>query len=299
MFDQSPPPEHQADEPTRVLQRPQEAPERTRHAEAPAAWVGVATEIGRRHRTNQDAYSAGVSGDWAALVVCDGVSSSIGAERASQVAATTVRNALLDAVGPDADRDWDATFGSAYQAAQRAVLALGEDGSPVGSCTLVAALVHGHEIHLGNIGDTRAYWVPDAPTPGAPAPATVQLSVDDSLAQAQIELGYSREQAESSRQAHAITRWIGPDAPELNPRMRHFRAEAPGILVVCSDGLWNYASAPEAMGDLVGRTLAEVGGGRVAAGASTDLRDVARTLTEWACQQGGRDNITVALAHVD
>jgi PPM family protein phosphatase len=299
MFNQSAPQNHQADEPTRVLQRPLEAPERTRHAEAPADWVGVATEIGRRHRTNQDAYSAGVSRGWAALVVSDGVSSSIGAERASQVAATTVRNALLDGAEPDAEPDWDTTFRSAYEAAQRAVLALGDDGSPVGSCTLVAAMVHGREIHLGNIGDTRAYWVPDPPAAGEPAPVTVQLSVDDSLAQAQIDLGFSREQAESSRQAHAITRWIGPDAPELDPRMRHFRAEGPGVLVVCSDGLWNYASAPEAMGELVGRTLVEAGSVQGASDAGTDLRVVARALTEWACQQGGRDNITVALAHLE
>ncbi|MGJ6979450.1 PP2C family protein-serine/threonine phosphatase [Aestuariimicrobium soli] len=280
----------EASEPTRVLQRPLEAPERTRHAEAPAEWVAVATEIGRRHRTNQDAYSAGVSGDWAALVVSDGVSSSIGAERASLTAATTVRSALLSAV--ERPGDWDATFRQAYAAAQTEVLSIGHDGSPVGSCTLVAALVTGREIHLGNIGDTRAYWVADA-TPDH-AGETVQLSVDDSLAQAQMDLGVSREEAESGSHAHAITRWIGPDAPELNPRMRHFRAEGPGLLVVCSDGLWNYASAPEAMDGLVRGLVAELG----EPSSGEILRELARALTQWANQQGGRDNITVALARV-
>lgn len=280
----------EASEPTRVLQRPLEAPERTRHAEAPVDWVGVATEIGRRHRTNQDAYAVGINQGSAALVVSDGVSSSIGAERASLTAATTVRSALLSAV--DQTDDWDASFRKAYAAAQAEVLSIGHDGSPVGSCTLVAALVTGREIHLGNIGDTRAYWVSDAVA--GRSGETVQLSVDDSLAQAQMDLGVSREAAESGAQAHAITRWIGPEAPELNPRMRHFRAEGPGLLVVCSDGLWNYASAPEAMDQLVRGLVAEVG----EPSSGETLRELARAMTQWANAQGGRDNITVALARI-
>ena len=288
----------EADEPTRVLQRPLEAPERTRHAEAPAAWVAAATEIGRRHRTNQDAYSAGViaasSGEWAALVVSDGVSSSIGAERASLTAATVVRTVLLEAVGDSGDRvetgEWDETFVRAYADAQQAVLDLARDGSPVGSCTLVAALVKGREIHLGNIGDTRAYWISD-PVDDRPG-ETVQLSIDDSLAQTQMELGFTREEAESSTHAHAITRWIGPDAPDLTPRMHHYRAEGPGLLMVCSDGLWNYASAPEAMDSLVRGLASDTLESGVA------LRELARALTVWANDQGGRDNITVALARI-
>ncbi|MDK9344300.1 hypothetical protein FAM22021_001002 [Propionibacterium freudenreichii] len=35
------------------------------------------------------------------------------------------------------------------------------------------------------------------------------------MAQLSIELGTSREVAEAGRQAHAITKWLGPNAPSL------------------------------------------------------------------------------------
>jgi serine/threonine protein phosphatase PrpC len=55
----------------------------------------------------------------------------------------------------------------------------------------------------------------------------------------------------------------------------------PVLLVVCSDGLWNYFEGPDDLGALVPE-------------GSTPL-EVARCLTEAALAAGGRDNITVAV----
>jgi serine/threonine protein phosphatase PrpC len=61
-----------------------------------------------------------------------------------------------------------------------------------------------------------------------------------------------------------------------------------GWLVVCSDGLWNYASTPE---DLAAQVDA--------AAAESDIPvEVAERLVRWANGQGGQDNVTVALARV-
>jgi serine/threonine protein phosphatase PrpC len=60
----------------------------------------------------------------------------------------------------------------------------------------------------------------------------------------------------------------------------------PGWLLVCSDGLWNYASEASALQVLI----ADV--------AKTDAGalPLAVQLVAWANEQGGRDNISVALA---
>jgi len=65
------------------------------------ARIGLATDIGLRHATNQD--YAGIdfapSGPYWVVVVADGVSSTPGAERASHIAATTICQHLTDALG--------------------------------------------------------------------------------------------------------------------------------------------------------------------------------------------------------
>ena len=59
--------------------------------------------------------------------------------------------------------------------------------------------------------------------------------------------------------------------------------------MLCSDGLWNYASTAEAVAGLVADTYGRVGG---------DPTTIAGELVTWAKEQGGHDNITVALARL-
>jgi serine/threonine protein phosphatase PrpC len=146
----------------------------------------------------------------------------------------------------------------------------------------VAAVVDGPLVVAGWVGDSRAYWLPD----GGEAR---QLSEDDSWAAEQISLGMPREEAESAPLAHAITRWLGIDSPNHEPRCTALQLTTGGWLMLCSDGLWNYASTPEEMG----RVFAE----KAAAGGDDPAR-IAGELVTWANGRGGRDNITVALARV-
>ena len=60
-----------------------------------------------------------------------------------------------------------------------------------------------------------------------------------------------------------------------------------GWVLACSDGLWNYASEPEALA------------AQVAAAATSDPLTLALALTAFANAQGGRDNITAAVARVE
>ena len=64
------------------------------------------------------------------------------------------------------------------------------------------------------------------------------------------------------------------------------RRDGPGWLLVCSDGLWNYASEAAALQALIAELSAD----------RSRPADAGRALVDWANDQGGKDNIAVALA---
>ncbi|GAB2479891.1 hypothetical protein GCM10027030_12510 [Luteococcus sediminum] len=256
---------------------------------APLPWLAGCSDVGQRHETNQDALAlAGrgrVADQVAVMVVSDGVSTSLGSERSSSIAAEVVSTTLVAMLRslPASPEQIQATLTDSFLAANDAVMSSSGNELLPGSCTLVAAVVADGLVSVGNVGDCRAYWIGDDQE-------VRLLSVDDSVAQARMELGMSREEAEHGFQAHAITRWIGPDSSDVTPRMVQHRPSGSGWLVVCSDGLWNYASEPGLMRPLVQE---------VAARADGDAAQAVELLVRWANEQGGRDNITVALARVE
>jgi serine/threonine protein phosphatase PrpC len=216
-------------------------------------------------------------------VVCDGVSSSDRPDTASYAAVDAAVPALLDALRGEPVDPGRALALAAGAAQAAAALAAGTDPGPnPPSSTFVAAVVTTETVTVGWVGDSRAYWLPDSGEPQL-------LSVDDSFAAEQIAEGVPRADAENGPQAHAITRWLGVDAPDHTPRTTTAPLTGPGWVLLCSDGLWNYCSAPGDVAELT-RTTAQ------AAGA--EPLGLASALVDWAKAQGGRDNITVALARV-
>ena len=294
-------------------------PPRAHTEDAPAPWVAGVCDIGIRHRSNQDAMALSTDGHRAALVVCDGVSSALRSEDASQAAADAAVAVLARATSTGIGVPSSfvpalvARLGAACDAAADAVAEvtaqvhreLGVEGAhergPVHtnpSCTFVAAIVEAGHVVLGSVGDSRAYWFPDSGD-------ARRLTVDDSWAEEQITLGATREQAESGPGAHTITRWLGIDCEDHVPRTVDFPVEQPGWLILCSDGLWNYASDPAALAEVV----AQVDRGSPASGpppvedgpkaqARADALTLARGLVQWANARGGHDNITVIAARL-
>ncbi|TGO05595.1 protein phosphatase 2C domain-containing protein [Serinibacter arcticus] len=272
------------------------ASERDHYRESPAAWVGGTCDRGVVHTKNEDAMSLGVldpEGDVAVIVVCDGVSSAPDSDVASLAAARAASTVILDgirnAAAPSAEqiRELSGLLGRAAVVGNEAVVATTpadrtEQENPP-SCTFVAAAIDGPLVVTAWLGDSRAYWLPDD---GAPR----QLSVDHSWAQEAIEQGMPRFEAERARHAHAITRWLGADAPDLTVRSDAMVAHGAGWVLVCSDGLWNYCSPAADLASLLRTVVADVG---------TDPTAISAELVTWANAQGGRDNITVALARLD
>lgn len=275
-------------------------PDRDHWSEEPAPWVAGTCDRGVRHSTNEDALALYADESSAALVVCDGVSSSQDSHVTSLAAARAARDVLAEALvrtplpqtpasddvaqtpEPAEDDVLMTALSEALTAANAAAMASSAEGTPnPGSCTIAAAVVHGHRIAFGTVGDSRVYWFGDDGRGG-------QLSLDDSVAQLQMEFGVPREQAETGPQAHAITRWLGHDAPDVSPRGVAFDAPGEGWLLVCSDGLWNYASEAAALAGVLESALRD----------ADTLSQVTERLVAWANEQGGRDNITAAIARI-
>lgn len=261
---------------------------------SPHPWVAGASDIGQRHHRNEDSIALAASaeaGARAVLVVCDGVSTSTDSHLASQAASIAVMERLAEPMPRSGipDSEWLETasqaFAEAAAAGSSAAAATGsddEDPTPP-SCTLAAAVVEDNLLLGGNVGDSRVYWIP-ASTPER----AVQLGQDDSMASELMRRGVPRENAENAPNAHAITRWLGRTAPaDLTPRLAHLLAEEPGWLIVCSDGLWNYCSAPADLWDLVQRVRGSHGG---------SAAEITAGLVEFANASGGADNISVVLA---
>jgi serine/threonine protein phosphatase PrpC len=272
--------------------------ERDHWVEQPAAWVAAVCDRGIRHSRNEDAVALSAEpeqGSRAVLVVCDGVSSSVDPDIASLAAARAARDVLT--AGQPASpsiagriRSWTDLLTQAAEAANAEAVETfhnpthrpGERQHSPPSCTFAAAVVDGPVIVAGWVGDSRVYWVPDT------GPAE-QVSIDDSWATEQMMAGMPRAQAEAAPQAHAITRWLGRDSPDVVPRCTTLTPTSPGWLLVCSDGLWNYCSEADEMGALLGRT---------AVASRNDPATTASELVKWANAQGGQDNISVALARL-
>ena len=266
--------------------------ERDHYTEEPASWVAACCDRGIRHHRNEDATAIAADpepGSRAVLVVCDGVSTSIDSDVASLAGAQAARD-LLAASRP-AGLGTPASVAAAMaqtmeQAAAEANAAVVDktapDSTSAAACTFSAAVLENHTIYFGNVGDSRIYWIPD---PGG-RDQPIQISVDDSVASARMAMGVSREEAENGPGAHAITKWLGRDSPDFSPMTASLQVATPGWLLVCSDGLWNYASEATALQSLIAEF------------SQTDARalPLAVRLVAWANEQGGRDNIGVALA---
>jgi PPM family protein phosphatase len=254
------------------------------HVEVDRGLLAGISDRGHVHARNEDAMSLDVRDGVMAAVVCDGVSTVSTPEDASRTAADTALPLLLDTgAGPAEERIVDAVA-----AAAQAVTALppGDRPGPP-SCTLVAGIVEpaadgGADVTVAWLGDSRAYWL-DAEEPANSG----ALTRDHSWAEEMIAAGVlDVETAIASPQAHGITRWIGADG-FTEPEVGAFHAPGPGVLLICSDGLWNYL--PGAV-DLAAVALPAVEEkGPLAA---------ATALTGIALDAGGRDNITVVLIPV-
>jgi serine/threonine protein phosphatase PrpC len=261
------------------------------HQELELEGAAAVSDRGLRHHRNEDAFAVSAmslpdSTPAVVAVVCDGVSSAYRPDDASAAAAETVNESLLDALEQGAAPE--EAMRKALVSGAQAVTDLACEDHPdpdrvphrnAPACTCVIVVTVRDVFTVGWVGDSRAYWIPDD---RARPPA--RLTEDDSWAARMVAAGImSEEEAYSDARAHAITGWLGADAVELEPHTASFQPDEPGVVVVCTDGLWNYAESSAELASVV----------------PSDARHrplrAARALVGVALDCGGHDNITVAV----
>src|SRR6185369_14784139 len=251
---------------------------------APRASLAEVCDPGLWRPYNQDSIAvdsgtAHTGEPFVVMVVCDGVSSSSYSERASQVAARAARDALSHfARSPDVAHDAAASaVGQAIRAAHLAICAqhVAEPVIDPPGTTIAAALVFRKRLTVGWVGDSRAYWL----TPRGAELLTHDHSwVNEAIARGEVK---DADEVQGAL-AHTITKCLGPlevgDIPaEVEPDVRARDLAGPGLVLLCSDGLWNYA--PKA---------ADIAAVIRAAPDETDAVEVSRLLVNYALARGGQ-----------
>ncbi len=249
----------------------------------PAAGV---SDRGLRHQRNEDAMALTAeqspSGPMVVAVVCDGVSSSARPDEASLAAVQAALPVLVAAV--QAGEDLAAASLGSVVAARQAVADLQGSTGETSASTFVSVVASGYEVTLCWLGDSRAYWL------AQPEAESRVLTLDDSVAGGMVAAGLANEaEAMASPHAHVLTRWLGGEAadlandPDRAPHIERFTPPGAGVLLMCSDGLWNYL--PEAA-ELANLALPK---------ALDDPLGAAVDMVKFAVDAGGADNITAVL----
>lgn len=141
--------------------------------------------------------------------------------------------------------------------------------------TLTVAGALGSDLIIGHVGDSRAYLMN--------GDKLTQLTTDHTLAQALIDAGVANPDDPASRSMrHVLTAAVGSLGEEVDPQVQRIKLHSGDKLLLCTDGL------TEGVDD---KTIAQVL--REAKSAQIACQD----LVDLALAAGGRDNVTVVLAH--
>ena len=221
------------------------------------------TDPGRRRRRNEDAYVVQPP----LFAVADGMGGAQAGEVAARIAASVLRDS-------DAERGQDAVVTLIQEANRRVYEAAASDDARAGmGTTITAALVDSDTVHIGHVGDSRAYRVREG--------VLEQLTEDHSLVAELVRSGkLSPEEADVHPQRSVITRVLGTD-PEVDVDTFEVEARPGDVFMICSDGLTSMVDD-----DAILAVLGQ--GGKT-------LQQRARSLVDAANRGGGEDNITVIL----
>ncbi|MBX3064229.1 MAG: Stp1/IreP family PP2C-type Ser/Thr phosphatase [Anaerolineae bacterium] len=165
--------------------------------------------------------------------VADGMGGHQAGEVASKLAVRTAIRQLVEAVTesdepmPENYRVW---LEQAVAVANRVVRKTGDDQQKNLGTTLVIAVVVGNDVHIANVGDSRAYLV--TPT------KLRQITHDHTFVQMLVDSGtITPEQAAKHPRRNVLTQAIGAqDQADIDLYDETLGADE--LILLCSDGLW-------------------------------------------------------------
>jgi len=222
------------------------------------------TDVGRQRSANEDSLVVRPP----LFAVADGMGGAKAGEVASAVAVEAVEAAK------ESGEPAEAQLAGIVREANRRIydLAVADESRRGMGTTLTLAKLHGDEVSLAHVGDSRAYRMRGG--------ELEQLTRDHSLV-AELERSgqITPEAAEHHPQRSIITRALGPE-PDVEVDTYTLTGREGDLFLICSDGLTSMISDDE-----VGSILRSAG----------SLDEAADALVRAANQSGGKDNITVIL----
>jgi len=222
------------------------------------------TDVGRQRSANEDSLVVSPP----LFAVADGMGGAKAGEVASAVAVEAVGSA------PESSEPAEAQLAGIVREANRRIydLAVADESRRGMGTTLTLVKVHGDDVSLAHVGDSRAYRLREG--------ELKQVTRDHSLV-AELERSgqITPEAAEHHPQRSIITRALGPE-PDVEVDTYTLAGREGDLFLICSDGLTSMISDDE-----VGSILRSAG----------SLTDAADELIRAANQSGGKDNITVIL----
>ncbi len=232
------------------------------------------SDVGAVRQQNQDAFYLTSSQDrYPFAVVCDGM----GGAKAGNVASRLAVDSFVETVsqGLKAEKpDLDSLLTQAVSGANELVRYQAEvDAHCQGmGTTLVAALVDERQVHLVNVGDSRAYLLSGQ--------GIRQLTRDHSVVEDLVERGeITHEEARLHPQKNLITRALGAE-PSVESDLYHLERREGELILLCSDGLSNVVTDQELLFEVIH-------GG--------DVEGSCERLLQLALSRGAPDNVTAVL----
>ncbi|MCL1859761.1 MAG: Stp1/IreP family PP2C-type Ser/Thr phosphatase [Oscillospiraceae bacterium] len=231
------------------------------------------TDTGKKRSINEDSFYADKINDIYLAVVCDGMGGANGGNVASSLAVKSFVETVSELL-PDSSNYKDILLASVAKANDDVFSKAGSDKELEGmGTTMVACIFDGKEYYAVNVGDSRFYIIDEKKC------LISQVTKDHSLVQEMIDSGaMTKEQAERSPNKNIITRVLGiDDTVEVDFYRNKYKS---GIMLLCSDGLYNYVSEID-----IAKYISQY----------DDIEHCAGELIAKANENGGGDNITAAI----
>jgi protein phosphatase len=233
------------------------------------------TDLGCVRATNEDSFGYDLARQ--IYVVCDGM----GGMAAGEVASSTAVRNLLKSFDEESEASpgtaADGRLRIAIHAANQSVhesAVVSEQLRGMGT-TLVCACLDGNRIIVGNVGDSRAYFLRDG--------QCFQVTQDHSVVAEQVRQGLiTPEMAEVSDMRSVITRAVGV-AEAVEPDLFAAEVQEGDMVLLASDGLTRYVTADE-----IGQVL----------GSGQSTESLCSHFVALARERGGADNITCLILRI-
>ena len=243
------------------------------------------TDTGKVREHNED--TVAIDPDIGLMVLADGMGGYNAGEVASGIAVKTIVNLVRDAMLREDLALGDPDSGLSRpriilrDAIQRANQIIHHTARTQPQCegmgtTVVAALMYDNRIVVAHVGDSRMYRLR--------GDKFEQVTLDHSLLQELVDRGfYSPQEAARAANKNYVTRALGVEAT-VEVELQEIPAEKGDYYILCSDGLSDMVED-----DDIHLTISTFG---------ANLDTVARQLVQLSNDNGGRDNISVVMAHV-